>query len=186
MSRLIIGLCGPAKSGKSLAAQYLENNHGFARVRFAGPLKAMLAALGLTHDEIEGELKEKPSALLGGKTPRHAMITLGTEWGRDLIDPNLWINAWRRNVDRLPTGTPVVVEDCRFANEAIAIRIRDGGLVRLSRNGAGIGVSHPSEAENFVPDMRLENNGTPEMLCDKLAALVMALAPTTMRVGGAA
>lgn len=183
MSRLIIGLCGPAKSGKSLAAQYLENNHGFARVRFAGPLKAMLAALGLTHDEIEGELKEKPSALLGEKTPRHAMITLGTEWGRDLIDPNLWINAWRRNVDRLPAGIPVVVEDCRFANEAIAIRMRDGFLVRLNRNGAGIGVAHPSEAANFVPDLRLENNGTPTELCDALDKLISGIQPTTMRVG---
>lgn len=184
MSRLIIGLCGPAKSGKSLAAQYLINNHGFERVRFAGPLKAMLTALGLTHDEIEGPLKERPCALLGGKTPRHAMITLGTEWGREMIDPDLWVNAWLASVERVPTGKPVVIEDCRFPNEANAIRFLDGLLVRLVRRVAIVPTTHISEAENFTPDLRVENNGTPDELCDKLDKLIAGLEPTTMRVGG--
>lgn len=182
MNRLIIGLCGPAKSGKSLAAEYLINNHGFARVRFAGPLKAMLAALGLSQEEIEGPLKERPCAMLGGKTPRHAMITLGTEWGRDMIDPDLWVNAWRAAVDRLPEGKPVVVEDCRFHNEAHTIRSCDGLLVRLDRRLAGIGVAHPSEQENFTPDLRIENNGTVTELCDALGKLIEGLKPTTMQV----
>jgi hypothetical protein len=172
MRRTIIGLCGPAKSGKSLAAQYLANEYGFERVRFAGPLKAMLAALGLSPDEIDGDLKEQPSALLGGQTPRHAMITLGTEWGRQLIDPDLWINAWRLAVDRLPPGVPVVVEDCRFANEAGEIRLLGGLTVRLDRRGAGIGVNHESEAANFTPDGAIDNNDTPEALCDKLDQFV--------------
>lgn len=172
MSRPIIGFCGPAKSGKSLAAHYLVNNHGFERIRFAGPLKAMLSALGLTYDEIDGDAKERPCLLLGGKTPRHAMITIGTEWGRQLIDPDLWINAWRLAVDRLPADQPVVVDDCRFLNEANVINILGGVTVRLYRNVAGIEVKHESEAENFLPDVEVDNNGTPDALCDKLDQLI--------------
>ena len=43
----------------------------------------MLYQLGLGEAHIEGALKEVPCELLGGKTPRYAMQTLGTEWGRD-------------------------------------------------------------------------------------------------------
>lgn len=182
MNRLIIGFCGPAKSGKSLAAEYLINNHGFARVKFAGPLKAMLAALGLTHDEIEGPLKEKPCALLCGRTPRAAMISLGTEWGRFCIAPELWVNAWRAAVDRLPAGQPVVVDDCRFLNEATIIRALDGVTVRLDRRQAGIGIAHESEAKNFTPDLCIDNNGTPETLCDALDELIAHLKTTAMQV----
>jgi hypothetical protein len=49
------------------------------QVKFAGPLKSMCMALGLTEAHIEGHLKEVPCELLCGQTPRHAMQTLGTE-----------------------------------------------------------------------------------------------------------
>jgi hypothetical protein len=68
---------------------HLVNHRGFARVRFAGPLKAMMAALGCTNAEIDGDRKEVPCDLLGGKSPRWAMQTLGTEWGRKLIGDDL-------------------------------------------------------------------------------------------------
>ncbi len=48
-----------------------------------------------TEDKIEGSLKAKPCSLLAGKTPRHAMQTLGTEWGRNCIGDGFWINLWR-------------------------------------------------------------------------------------------
>jgi putative protein kinase ArgK-like GTPase of G3E family len=81
VNRQIIGLTGLMGSGKSLAAQELERI-GFTRTRFAGSLKDMMRVLGLTEEEIEGNLKETACALLGGKTPRYAMQTIGTEWGR--------------------------------------------------------------------------------------------------------
>lgn len=58
--RLIIGFTGLAGSGKSTAALHT----GYTRVRFAGPLKDMMRALGLTEQEIEGDRKEKPCNLL--------------------------------------------------------------------------------------------------------------------------
>jgi hypothetical protein len=106
-------------------------------VKFAGPLKAMLSgfyrACGLNDDEIdrkiEGDLKEEPCTYLCGKTPRYAMQTLGTEWGRELIGANLWTNAWFSKVDKVEG--PVVTDDCRFQNEAIAIQMKEGDLIKL-------------------------------------------------------
>lgn len=60
----VIGIAGLARSGKSTAAAHLVKNHGFVRVRFADPLKAMARALGLNEEEVDGDLKEKPCANL--------------------------------------------------------------------------------------------------------------------------
>src|SRR6516164_9279263 len=91
--RAVVGFAGRMHSGKTTAALELIR-YGFVRVRFAGPLKSMLHALGLTPAELDGDLKEQPCALLGGVTPRHAQQTLGTEWGRACITPEVWVNAW--------------------------------------------------------------------------------------------
>ncbi|MBY5581846.1 hypothetical protein [Rhizobium leguminosarum] len=106
-------------------------------MKFAGPLKAMLSAFyracGLNDDEIdrkiEGDLKEVSCPYLCGQTPRHAMQTLGTEWGRRLIGDNLWINAWHSKVEKV--AGPVVTDDCRFPNEAVALHHKDGDLIKL-------------------------------------------------------
>jgi hypothetical protein len=135
----------------------LVKSRGFERVRFAGPLKAMMAALGLTPAEIDGDRKELPCDLLRGKTPRHAMQTIGTEWGRKLIGDDLWIRAWRAAVDRLPAGTPVVVDDCRFPNEAEAIKAAGGIIVRIERPGAGTASVHESE-QYALPAVRTVHN----------------------------
>lgn len=157
LHRTIVAFTGLAGAGKSTAAMHLVNHRGFERVRFAGPLKAMMAALGCTAAEIDGDRKELPCHLLGGKTPRWAMQTIGTEWGRKLIDSELWVRAWRAAVDRLPAGTPVVVDDCRFPNEAEAIRAAGGLLVRIERAGAGTASTHKSE-QHQIEAVRILHN----------------------------
>lgn len=160
LPRTVIAFSGLAGSGKSTAANHLVTARGFARVRFAGPLKAMMAALGLTHAQIDGDKKESPCELLGGKTPRHAMQTLGTEWGRDLIASDLWIRAWQAAVDRLPADQPVVVDDCRFPNEAEAVRAAGGVIVRIIRPGAGSAAAgHASEGQALPFAATIANDG---------------------------
>ncbi len=159
LPRTLIAFTGLAGSGKSTAAQHLVKNHGFQRIRFAGPLKDMMRALGLTEAEIEGDRKETPCELLGGKTPRYAMQTIGTEWGRDLICQDLWIRAFNAALAKVPEGVPVVVDDCRFPNEADAIVAVGGVLVRVVRPGAGAGAAgHSSEGQQLPAVGEIQND----------------------------
>lgn len=166
---LIIGVMGPIGAGKSTVADCLVQTHGFARVKFAGALKAMMRALGLTDREIEGDLKEAPCPALGGRTPRYAMQTLGTEWGRNLIEPDLWVRTAMAEIGRLRRAgrLAVVVDDCRFQNEAAAIRAAGGLIWRVVRDeGAETAAPHASEREWSLvePDLTLCNRGTRDEL----------------------
>ncbi|MFG1226010.1 nucleoside/nucleotide kinase family protein [Xanthobacter wiegelii] len=126
--QIIIGFAGRAGAGKTTAAQHLVQHHGFERVRFAGPLKSMMRALGCTEEEVDGARKELPCDLLGGRTPRQAMQWLGTEWGREMIAPDLWTRAW----EYAAAGKPrVVVDDVRFPNEVEAVRRLGGVVIQL-------------------------------------------------------
>ena len=160
---MIIALTGPAGCGKTTLAQALVKQHSFVRARFAGPLKDMLRALGLTEAQVDGDAKEKPSDLLCGKTSRHAMQTLGTEWGRQLIGADVWVNATMRVVDNLIVGhRDVVIDDLRFDNEARALTARDALIVQVSREGTAPSNVHASE-QGIAPawiSTRLTNDGT--------------------------
>lgn len=175
----LLALCGAAGAGKSTIAAELAAQHGYTVVKFAAPLKAMLRALGLTDDEIEGHLKEQPSELLGGATPRHAMQTLGTEWGRQLIHADLWVGAWARTVQCVhAAGGRVVVDDCRFANELATVLKLGGVAVRLARAGAGIAGAHSSE--NGLDNVELPtvaNDAAPGEVAAALTDLIAGRKP---------
>lgn len=120
-----------------------------------------MAALGLTDREIEGDLKEQPCALLSDKTPRFAMQTIGTEWGRDTIATDLWLRAWQAGLDRVPAGVNVVVDDCRFPNEAEAVRAAGGIIVRIVRPNCGQGAAgHSSECQVIETGPEIVNSGS--------------------------
>ena len=171
----IIGITGLSGSGKSTIADILVRDFGFVRVKMAGPLKSMLRAIGLADAEIEGELKNKPCALLGGITPRHAMQTLGTEWGRNCIHKNLWVDLWADDASSaLDYGAPgVVCDDVRFANEGDAVRRIGGEIWGVSRDGVLPG-THSSETElaQIAPDVLIRNGGTLSDLQDTVFALM--------------
>ena len=167
----LIGLIGFARAGKTTVAGLLAEQHGFERQRFAGPLKDMLRAIGLTDYEIEGAGKEAPCDMLAGRSPRYAMQTLGAEWGRGHISPSFWTElAARRIAAALDSGRSVVVEDCRYVNEADAIRALGGRVWRVERPGIGGSDFHSSEREhlNIWQDVTLYN----ERDLDELAATV--------------
>lgn len=155
----VVALTGAAGSGKSTAADYLIRHHGYERVKFAGPLKDMCRAIGLTDSQIEGERKEEPAAMLSGRTPRHAMQTLGTEWGRKCMGDDFWVNLWLSRVNAiLAFDGRVVVDDLRFPNEAEAVRSLGGIIIKLEGRG-GIAGTHASEAGCGTWDGIVENDG---------------------------
>lgn len=146
---MLIGLAGKKRAGKDTAADVLALQ-GFSVRRFADPLKAMLRTLfehqgysDCTIDAmLEGALKEKPIPSLADKTPRHAMQTLGTEWGRGCIDGDLWV---RTLIEDVGPDARVVVPDVRFANELAAIKGAGGVVIWIDRPGLAGGDGHASE-----------------------------------------
>lgn len=170
----VVGLSGAAGSGKSTASAWLVSQ-GYKLVKFAGPLKDMCRAIGMTEDMIEGNLKEVPNReLLQGKSPRFAMQTLGAEWGRNLMGSNFWTDLWSHRAEQaLASGHGVVVDDCRYENEAERIWELGGIVIRLEGRG-GIGGKHSSEQLHFDPDDIIANTGTITDLHAALAKRVLA------------
>jgi energy-coupling factor transporter ATP-binding protein EcfA2 len=171
--RIIVGLTGPAGAGKSTAAFHLETL-GYHRIRFAGPLKAMAASIGLTPRHIEGDLKEVPCDLICGKTPRYFMQKLGTEFGRDMIGDSIWIDLWKNQVNSLPEGAPVVVDDCRFPNEEEYLRVMGGEIIRVVRkvDTSTATFTHESEKHTIKADYEIINDGTINQLHEKVRSIV--------------
>lgn len=137
---LVIGLAGRAGSGKSYLASILAGG-GYFRHSFAAPLKAALIAMGMSKKLLND--KTTPSPFFNGKTSRYAMQTLGTEWGRNLIGPDFWVNAWG---ETLPKATRVVCDDVRFPNEVEAIRQLGGLILWIDRpDNSPLPAVHESE-----------------------------------------
>lgn len=121
----------------------------------------MLRCLGLGERELEGDLKEVPCNLLGGRTPRYAMQKLGAEWGREMIHPDLWINDFIRRVNETPQHIPIVCDDCRYPNEVEIIHRLGGSIVMIRRDQRGMIDTHSSEdLRHIIPD-RVIFNDTP-------------------------
>lgn len=168
----VVAFTGLAGSGKSTATKYLVEQHGYTLVKFAGPLKDMMRAIGFSEAHIEGGLKEQPDAMLGGKTPRHAMQTLGTEWGRKCIGEDFWVNAWLYRARALTDfGARVVCDDCRFPNEAQAIRKLGGDIYKIEGRG-GIAGGHISERGCGDQDLVIANAGSVDELHGKIEEAV--------------
>lgn len=146
----IIALTGPKMVGKSTTAQAIIRASvvSTARISFADPLRDMLRALSIDSDRlIDQSLKEVEIEGLG-RSPRYLLQTLGTEWGRKLVNENIWLWSMSNRIDELEKSGAeiVIIDDCRFDNEADWVKSREGFVVRLDRDGYEYGTdSHDSE-----------------------------------------
>lgn len=148
MKRTIIGLAGPKQSGKTAAALKLEKS-GFVRHSFATPLKNMTRRLlmdfGYSFDRVDNYINSCKELVLPeiGKSARHLMQTLGTEWGRHHINNDLWVMAARKSLERCEDNL-IVFDDVRFENEATMIRELGGLIIHIDR-GDMVTDEHASE-----------------------------------------
>ena len=187
MNKILIGLTGPARTGKSTTAYHLTLEHGFASYAFADPLRdALMAIFGLSPEDFEGTAKEKPIAWLG-RSPRQLMQLLGTEWGRHMISANLWVDLAEQHFDALADASwpapHYVISDVRFENEADFIRKRGGVIVHLQRFDAPKVNPHISEAGVSLHknDLVLVNDGDLPSLQRQIQELLHALQARTAR-----
>ena len=88
-------------------------------------------------------LYNKSNVELIKPAPRLLMQLLGTECGRQIIHPNIWVNATLNNYDYIQRWIDVgskailpnwIITDTRFPNEADAVKSRGGINIRLIRN----------------------------------------------------
>jgi hypothetical protein len=165
MNRVIIGLTGRKQSGKTTAAAYLVER-GFVRLSFAAPLKAMVATLlangGLDTDEIIALMDDDKEQVIPGMncSVRHLLQTLSTEWGRNCLDPGLWVDLMHKRLERC--GDLIVIDDVRFEDEALLIRELGGVIIHIGRADLDAGTdTHASEAGimNHYGDRFVDNDG---------------------------
>jgi hypothetical protein len=173
----VAAFIGPAGCGKSTAAAHLVER-GYTLLKFAHPIKQMLRSLGLEEDHLEGDQKEVPCALLCDASPRRAMQTLGTEWGRKLIHPDIWVRAWMRvAVWRLQNGQRLVIDDLRYPNELDAVLRLGGSTLRIVRKDAHQCERHDSETQHIISQRVIVNDGTRSDFLTKVTTALDSLKP---------
>lgn len=174
---ILIGLTGNAHSGKDAVAEHLRRHHEFFRMAFADPLREGLKTLFGFGDWHFSEGKEEKVVWIG-KSTRQLMQSLGTEWGRDLVDQDLWCRHMALRI-RQRQGRSVVISDVRFLNEARLILDNGWQIWRISRPGAQTTAhcDHRSEQEQrrIVSHHDLINDGTLEQLFEKVDTIIDAL-----------
>jgi len=170
---MIIGLSGYAKSGKDEVAKIIQElETGWQVKKFSGALKKVASLLtGIPQDKFEDQ--EFKQSYLGSEwslpveTPldvvfgdvqfmqmmsvREFLQKLGTDAIRNGLHPNAWVNAAMVGyypIHHAPNGIEYpnwIFTDCRFPNEAQAIKDRGGVIIRIDRPGVGPVNDHPSE-----------------------------------------
>lgn len=176
---MLIGLCGQAGAGKNTVAELLtDSDRGpFAQIAFADPLYECVSTItGLTVAKLKDRaVKEEVIAWLG-KSPRQLLQTLGTEWGRGTVHPEIWIRIAMERAANHMTHNSVVITDVRFDNEAQAVIEAGGEVWKVTRSGwrclAADAAAHQSEAgvSDHLIARTIDNSGSLDDLRAELAA----------------
>jgi hypothetical protein len=141
---MIVGLVGFIGAGKGTVADLLVERHGFFKESYANSLKdACSIIFGWDREMLEGATPESRawreqkdewwSEKLGKEfSPRLALQLMGTEAGRDVFHPDLWVHTVMRRCERAPWNN-YVIADVRFPNEINAIVNSGGKVIRVRR-----------------------------------------------------
>lgn len=144
----IIGLAGPDRVGKTTTARALCSLLGNqARVMaFADEIYSMASAIlrvGVSEikrmKDVVLDATNAPLPELVGRTYRDFLKMLGTEFGRNMLGPDVWVNLAMRSI---PLHKPpyAIFDDVRFPNEASRCHL----VIELSRDGVDYTRNHAS------------------------------------------
>ena len=182
---MIIGLHGEPGSGKDTVGEFLYTKHDFCVYRMADPLKFGLSRMfNIPLEDIENQdIKNLPSYKFG-KSIRYLMQTLGTEWGRNMVEDDVWIKMAIENIENIENreSTPpfmqsnIVITDIRFDNEAKMVQDMGGHVIEITRphnesNGLTAGVQNHTSNAGIIPsliDRLIINDGTVTQLYKKV------------------
>jgi aromatic ring-cleaving dioxygenase len=106
--------------------------------------------------------------------------TLGTEWGRELVHPQLWVMMAQRRWDAArAAGIDLVITDVRFENEVEWLRGAGGRLIYLARPDAEPVSAHASEQYSTatLADWLIYNDKTIDILLHRVDEAVTELFP---------
>jgi hypothetical protein len=141
---MIVGLVGFIGAGKGTVADLLVERHNFFKESFANSVKDSCAAVfGWDRAMLEGDTpesrawREQPDQWWSDKlgrefSPRLALQLMGTEAGRDVFHPDLWVHTVLRRCEQAPYNN-YVIADVRFPNEINAIKDSGGVVIRVRR-----------------------------------------------------
>ncbi|AFO71718.1 putative dNMP kinase [Caulobacter phage CcrSwift] len=171
----LIAITGKRGHGKTTAARRLEAA-GYRHINFADPLREIAKiAYGVTDLEMSDPvLKETVLDRYPFKSPRDILQKIGTEMFRS-YESDTWIEAFKRAAGGY---SHVVCSDCRFLNEAAAVRALKGRIIRVedprkvTKDAAS---QHASELEMdlIVPDWTITNDRGIDDLHNAIAMIVL-------------
>lgn len=178
---MIIAICGHKFSGKSTVARLLHNATSYPVVSFADKLKDITCILsGCTRADLEDynfkENKLVPDYLrpycgnVKKPTFRAFLQHFGSEVMRGVND-NIWIDCTLSNASE---EKGLIISDCRFPNEAKAVKARGGIVIKVVRPDVKAEDSHQSETriDEIDADYTIRNNSTLENLVSNVDGLV--------------
>lgn len=163
-----LGLTGKKQVGKDTFADVLMEDGNVARFSFAEPLYAMLhAAFGKLPVDENGNVDKNGIVPAAGKTVRSLLQTLGTEWGRNTVNQNMWVNILDSYIEQYLADLGgdidyVMFTDIRFDNEAAYVKRKGGRIIEIRRKSAPAGDSHSSEKgiDPGLVDHVIHNDGS--------------------------
>jgi len=139
---MLVGLCGRARVGKSTSAAILAK-WGYRRVAFAAALKDVISRVFAPGTAMIDEMKSEVCPLPVEDGGIEQMVTYGRlmqlvgQGMRKALGDSVWVRSLfdYEVVPTLAAGHPVVIEDVRFPQEATAIWLSGGVIIRLTRVG---------------------------------------------------
>jgi len=179
---------------------YLYSGNNWKNVKFADKLKDIVCILtGCTRKQLEDEdfknfkLPKSWNDSHGINTYRELLQVLGTDCGRKMIHPNIWVNSTMAEYNpiiKLNTQDPIappslaeekvypnwIITDVRFPNELKAISDKKGIVIRLMRESDVEGNLHESETalDNAEFDYIIDNRDlTINQLIEEVKAILV-------------